>query len=545
MKNLYLISLLLLITTTAFSQEKDQRPNIIYIMSDDHALQAISAYGHEISKVAPTPNIDRIAKEGIQFNQSFVTNSLCGPSRATMLTGKYSHKNGFRHNSDTFDASQNTWVKELNNVGYATAIIGKWHLKSTPEGFDHWNILNDQGEYYNPDFISGGDTTMVEGYTTDLITDYSLEWLEEQKDKNEPFALLIHHKAPHRNWMPPLRYANEFDNVEFPVPDTYFDDYEGRVAASTQEMNVYRDMQEGHDLKMSVEEGSDEWRKDIWPHLFARLTPEQKEGWHKAYRAKNDKMHQANYSEKDLALWKYQRYLQDYCGTVKAVDENIGRVLDYLDENGLAENTIIVYTSDQGFYLGEHGWFDKRFMYEESFKTPLVMRYPKEIKGGKEAEAFVQNIDYGPTFLDFAGVEVPEDMQGTSMREITKKGKTPKDWRESVYYHYYEYPGFHKVKRQYGVRTQDYKLIHFYFDNDDYEFYDLKKDPQEMNNVINDPAYAKQISELKVELARLMKEADEPDFEEWKDTNYRKEARLKKRKEMMKQKRLQQKNNSK
>ncbi|ANQ52731.1 sulfatase [Flammeovirga sp. MY04] len=526
----FLQILLISIAANVFAQKSD-RPNIIYIMSDDHALQAISAYGHPVSDIAPTHNIDRIAKEGIKFDQSFVTNSLCGPSRATMLTGKYSHKNGFKTNSDQFDAGQQTWISILQKQGYTTGVIGKWHLKSTPQGFDHWNILNDQGEYFNPDFISGEDTTYVEGYTTDLITDYSLEWMEEQKNADKPFALLIHHKAPHRNWMPPIRYANEFDNVEFPVPDNYFDDYEGRQAAAEQEMNIYKDAQEGHDLKMSVAVGSDEWRKDIWPHLFNRLTDVQKEAWHNAYREKNDKMNAANMDDKEMALWKYQRYLQDYCATVKAVDENVGRVLDYLEENGLAENTIIVYTSDQGFYLGEHGWFDKRFMYEESFKTPLVMRYPKEIKAGKTTQAMVQNIDYGPTFLDYAGVEVPEDMQGTSLREVAKKGKTPKDWRKSVYYHYYEYPGFHKVKRQYGVRTDDYKLIHFYNNIDTYEFYDLKKDPSEMNNLIDDPKYQDKIEELRVELARLMKEADEPPYEEWKDTDYRKQARKRKMRE--------------
>lgn len=536
MKRLFLLLPLIICITTLKAQKKSQRPNIIYIMSDDHALQAISAYGHAVSKLAPTPNIDRIADEGIRFDQSFVANSLCGPSRATMLTGKFSHKNGFRLNSDEFDATQNTWIRELGQAGYSTAVVGKWHLKSTPVGFDYWKILKDQGEYYNPDFITAEDTTYVEGYTTDLVTDYSLEWLEKQKGKKEPFALLIHHKAPHRNWMPPIRHANAFDNVEFPVPDTYFDEYKGRNAAATQEMNIYRDMQEGHDLKMSVAVGKDEWRKDIWPHLFERLTKEQKEAWHKAYRAKNDKMNAADFNEKEMALWKYQRYLQDYCATVKAVDENIGRVLDYLDKNGLSENTIVVYTSDQGFYLGEHGWFDKRFMYDESFKTPLLIRYPKVIKAGSESQAFVQNVDYAPTFLDFAGVEIPSDMQGKSLKGIlTKKGKAPKNWRESVYYHYYEFPGFHKVKRQYGVRTKEYKLIHFYFPNDDYEFYDLKKDPKEINNLINDPAYASKVKELKEELARLMKEYDEPDFDEWKDTNYRKEARLRRQRKLSQQ----------
>ncbi|MBD0400574.1 sulfatase [Flammeovirga sp. EKP202] len=527
----YILYLLFTGLSASLFAQKVDRPNIIFIMSDDHALQAVSTYGHEVSKVAPTPNIDRIANEGIKFNQSFVTNSLCGPSRATMLTGKYSHKNGFRANTDKFDSSQQTWISLLHDAGYTTGVIGKWHLKSTPKGFDHWNILNDQGEYYNPDFISNGDTTYVEGYTTDLVTDFSLDWIKEQKDTDKPFALLIHHKAPHRNWMPPIRYANEFDNVEFPVPDNYFDDYEGRQAAAEQEMVVYKDAQEGHDLKMSVAVGSDEWRKDIWPHLFDRLTAEQKEAWFKAYRAKNDKMNAAQMTEKEMALWKYQRYLQDYCATVKAVDENVGRVLDYLDEQGLTENTIVVYTSDQGFYLGEHGWFDKRFMYEESFKTPLVMRYPKAIKAGNTAQAMVQNIDYGPTFLDYAGVAIPEDMQGKSLKAVAEKGKTPKDWRKSVYYHYYEYPGFHMVKRQYGVRTDRYKLIHFYNNIDTYEFYDLKKDPSEMNNLIDAPEYQDEIASLRVELARLMEEAEEPPYETWKNTDYRKEARMRRLKE--------------
>jgi len=461
---------------------KKEKPNVIFIMSDDHAYQAISAYGHPIGKVAPTPNIDRIADEGALFTHAFCTNSLCGPSRATILTGKFSHVNGFTRNSDRFDNSQPTFPKYLQQAGYETAVIGKWHLKGTPEGFDFWKILNDQGEYYNPDVYTATDSVMVEGYTTDLVTDFTIDWMEQQRDPSKPFMLMLHHKAPHRNWWPAERHYNLYDSVQFPVPETYFDDYKKRVAARRQKMNIYRDMYEGHDLKMTVAAGVDSFRYDPWPHLFNRATAAQKKRFWDAYRDRNEAFHQMDLNDEELALWKYQRYMQDYLATIASVDESVGRVLDYLEEKGLAENTIVIYTSDQGFYLGEHGWFDKRFMYEESFRTPLLIKYPEHIKKGLQVDDMVQNLDFAETILDYCGVEVPQDMQGQSMLPLLNEDENV-EWRDALYYHYYEFPGFHAVRRHYGVRTERYKLMHFYHPINEWELYDLKEDPKEIHNL--------------------------------------------------------------
>ncbi len=505
---------------TSKDKKETQRPNIVYIMSDDHGYQALSAYGHPISKLAPTPNIDRIAENGMLFNNSFVTNSLCGPSRAAMLTGKFGHKNGFSYNGQTFDGTQQTWPKMLKESGYQTAVVGKWHINHTPEGidFDYWKILNDQGEYYNPQYISQDTVEVINGYATDLTTDFSIDWLDKKRDKSKPFALMIHHKAPHRNWMPALRHLKKYQGVEFPLPETYFDDYEGRQAAKEQKLNVYRDMYEGHDLKMTKAVGSTELRYDRWPDHFARMTPEQRKTWDEAYQEANDAMNAADLKGEDMALWKYQRYVEQYCATIASVDEGIGRVLDYLEANNLMENTIIVYTSDQGFFIGEHGFFDKRFMYEETVRTPLLIQYPAAIKPKSTTDKMVQNIDIAPTFLDFAGIEIPKEIQGESLKSIVT-GEEVKDWRESIYYHYYEFPGFHSVKRHYGVRDGRYKLIHFYNNIDTKEFYDLEKDKFEVNNLINDPAYAKEIARMEKELARLMVKYDEPPIETWKDVS--------------------------
>lgn len=480
-----------------------QQPNIVYIMADDHAVQAISAFNHPLAKLAPTPNIDRIAESGAIFTNSFCTNSICGPSRAVILTGKFSHVNGFMQNrGGKFDGSQPTFPKYLQKKGYETAMIGKWHLNCEPTGFDYWNVLSDQGEYYNPDFTENGKREMKHGYVTDLITDFTLNWLDKKRDKKKPFMLMMHHKAPHRNWLPAERHYNLYDSVEFPLPETYFDDYDGRRAAAEQEMNIYRDMYEGHDLKMTIAKGSDSLRYDRWPHLFQRMTPEQMATFRKAYRKKNDDFHDQNLSGKELAKWKFQRYMQDYLATIKSVDESVGRVLDYLEKNGLAENTIVVYTSDQGFYLGEHGWFDKRFMYEESFRMPLLVMYPKGIKAGTKVTELVQNVDYAPTILDYCGVNIPEDMQGRSFRPLLE-GQRVDDWRSSMYYHFYEHPGFHMVKRHIGVRTDRYKLIHFYNDIDTWELYDLQEDPHELENLYGKNGYEKLTAKLKVELESL------------------------------------------
>lgn len=506
---------------TELNNEVLKRPNIIYIMADDHATQAISAYGHPISKLAPTPNIDRIANEGAIFMNNFCTNSICGPSRAVVLTGKHSHINGFRMNGDQFDGSQQTFPKLLQKAGYNTAIVGKWHLHGLPQGFDYWKILTDQGNYYNPDLIAINDqtkqpdTTRVEGYTTDIITDDAISYLNSVKDNDQPFMLMLHHKAPHRNWMPALRHANMYDSVQFPLPDTYFTDHQGSIASKEQQQTIYKDMYEGHDLKMTVAKGSTELAHNPWTSDFNRMTTEQREAWNKAYQAKNDAFHKAKLSGKALAEWKGQRYLQEYLATIVAVDEGVGKVLDFLEANNLAENTIVIYTTDQGFYLGEKGWFDKRFMYEESLGMPMVMKYPKEIEKGTVVTALTQNLDFAETFLDFAGVNIPGDMQGKSLRPLLNKSNNTDDFRDAIYYHYYDFPAFHMVKKMYGVRTNRYKLIHVYDNIDQWEMYDLQTDPQELNNIVDNPEYETIKAELFKKLEELQKEymVTEKEFE--------------------------------
>lgn len=494
-------------------EEVPKRPNIVFIMTDDHAAQAISAYGHPISQLAPTPNIDRIAANGALFRNNFCTNSICGPSRAVILTGKHSHLNGFRMNGETFDGSQPTLPKYLKEAGYKTALFGKWHLHGQPQGFDDWQILVDQGNYYNPDFIKGNDTLRIEGYATDLVTEMGLDWLEKNRDSEEPFLLMVQHKAPHRNWMPALRHLNMYDSTHFPLPETYFTDHEGSIASREQLQTIYKDMYEGHDLKMSVEKGSDSLAHNPWTTDFDRMTAEQRKIWNEAYRPKNDAFHDANLSGKELAEWKGQRYLQDYLATVASVDEGVGKILDYLEENGLIENTIIVYTTDQGFYLGEKGFFDKRFMYEESLAMPMVIQYPREIKAGIEIDALTQNLDFAPTFLEYAGAKIPEEMQGKSMRELLKSGTSGTDFREAIYYHYYDFPAFHMVKRHYGIRTQRYKLMHFYDDIDQWEMYDLQEDPQEVRNIYDNPEYAEVQQKLHTSLEALQKQYQVTDRE--------------------------------
>ena len=494
----------LLIVIITFSCKKEssvanntvqKRPNIIFIMADDHATQAISAYGHPISKLAPTPNIDRIASEGAIFNNNFCTNSICGPSRAVILTGKHSHINGFRMNGERFDGNQPTLPKLLKVAGYNTAIVGKWHLHGHPQGFDYWNILTDQGNYYNPDFISTNkqtqqiDTTRIEGYATDIITADAIDYIKKSKEDDKPFFLMVHQKAPHRNWMPALRHLNKYDSIQFPLPKTYFTNHEGSQASKDQQQTIYVDMYEGHDLKMTVAKGSNTLAHNPWKTDFDRMTVEQRAIWDKAYQPKNDAMHDANLTGKALAAWKGQRYLQEYLATIASVDEGVGKILDYLDAHNLSDNTLIVYTTDQGFYLGEKGWFDKRFMYEESLSMPMVMKYPAAIKKGTEIEALTQNLDFAETFLDFAQVEIPNDMQGKSLKPLLEGTATNDDFRNAIYYHYYDYPAFHMVKKMYGVRTKRYKLIHVYDDIDEWELYDLKTDPNELKNVINDSSY--------------------------------------------------------
>ncbi|MCF8374178.1 MAG: sulfatase-like hydrolase/transferase [Bacteroidales bacterium] len=498
----FLITSLLLFTASCNSpkpRSTDKKPNILFIMADDHAYQAISSYDGSLNQ---TPNIDRLAKDGMRFTNSFCTNSICGPSRAVMLTGKYSHINGHIDNNVTFDGSQQTFPKLLHEAGYQTAMIGKWHLKSDPTGFDYWNILPGQGQYYNPDFIENGERKRILGYVTDITTDIALNWFDK-RDKEKPFCMLLHHKAPHRNWMPAPEYLNKYDSVDFPVPETYFDDYATRGEAERDQlMEIANDMYNSYDLKLPPINKED---SDYLEATFNRMNDKQKADWEKAYKSKNEDFINAHLTGKELAVWRYQRYMQDYLACIASVDDNIGRVLDYLDKEGLSENTIVVYTSDQGFYLGEHGWFDKRFIYEQSLRMPLIVRYPKEIKPSVNDKDMVLNLDFASTFLDFAGIPIPNDMQGRSLRKVLDSD-TPDDWRDAIYYRYYEYPGPHSVKRHYGIRTQRYKLVHFYFDVDYWELFDLKNDPLEVNNLYNQPEYSSLIDSLKIKLDDLQKE---------------------------------------
>lgn len=479
-------------------KNRAKKPNIVFIMADDHAVKAISAYGSEISKLAPTPNIDRLAENGTIFQQNYNTNSLCGPSRAVILTGKHSHENGFRMNGEKFDNSQQTMPKIFKKNGYQTAVIGKWHLSDKPTGFDYWKILEDQGKYYNPDFITEKDTNRVEGYATDLITDYSIDWLQ-QRDTAKPFFLMVQHKAPHRNWMPALRHLNKYDSIQFPLPDSYFPDFKNQEAAKEQLMTIYEDMYEGHDLKMSKAKGTDELASNPWTDDFERMSKAQRKQWNASYRPKNDAFWEKDLHGKELARYKGQRYLRDYMATVASIDESVGRILDYLEEQNLTENTLVVYTSDQGFYLGENGWFDKRFMYETSFRMPLLMQFPGKIPEQSQVKSMTQNLDFAPTFLDVAGIDIPKDMQGISFKDVAYGIKDSLE-RDAIYYHYYDWPAFHMVKRHYGIRTNRYKIIHFYDDIDTWEFYDLKKDPEEKNNLINNPDYKDEIKMMKHKL---------------------------------------------
>ena len=472
------------------------RPNIIFIMSDDHAYQALSCYDGSLNQ---TPNIDRLAKEGLIFMNSFVCNSICAPSRASLLTGKFSHMNGQFDNRIRFDSSQLTFPRLLQESGYETAIIGKWHLKSQPTGFDYWNVLPGQGHYYNPDFIRMGKRERVEGYVTNLITDFSLEWLEI-RNKEKPFCLMVHHKAPHRTWMPDSTHFSLYEPENFPLPSNYFDDYKGRLAAGEQKMSVIEDMDLVYDLKMFDEEGEIPSRYRNWYlPMLDRMNEGQRKAWDREYNEKTKAFKNADLKGEELAIWKFNRYLADYLKCIASVDDNVGRILDYLEQSGLSDNTIVVYTSDQGFYLGEHGWFDKRFMYEESLRMPLIMKLPGDSEA-REIGQLVQNIDFAPTFLDLAGIKIPEEMQGVSLLPLME-GKDSEGWRESIYYHYYEYPGGgHSVKRHYGIRTERYKLIHFYDDIDSWELFDLEQDPREMNNLISDPDYTEIFEELKKSL---------------------------------------------
>ena len=460
-------------------------PNILFIMSDDHGWQAVSAY-NEARHLIQTPNIDRIASEGMRFDRCLVVNSLCGPSRASVLTGTYSHINGMYNNSNDgspkdlntggyFDGSQITFPKLLQQAGYQTAMIGKWHLISDPTGFDHWEILHGQGVYYNPPMIRDGINVNHQGYVTDIITDLAINWLK-QRDTNKPFMLLCWQKAPHREWEPALRDLDFDHDRVYPKPDNLFDDYSGRgMAERDQNMTIANTMAMKGDCKLGMPKG---------------LTPEQSKAWKDYYEPRNDDFSKRHLTGKELAAWKYNRFMHDYLGCVKGVDDNVGRLLTYLDESGLAKNTIVIYSSDQGYFLGEHGWFDKRWIFDESARTPLLMRWPDMIKPGSVNTNLVSHLDLAETFLDAAKARIPERMQGRSLLPILSWGN-PSDWRKAFYYHYYEYPAYHHVRPHDGVITDRYTLVHFYYPDVNYwELFDREKDPGEMKSIFGDPAYA-------------------------------------------------------
>jgi len=492
-------------------------PNILFIMSDDHAYQAISAIDQRLIQ---TPNIDRLAKEGIVFTNACVTNSISAPSRATILTGKHCHIHGKVDNHFPFDDTQMTFPQIMQENGYQTAMYGKLHFGNNPKGVDDFKILPGQGNYINPEFITPQGMQKFTGYATDIITDLTLEWLKEKRDPEKPFMMMYMHKAPHRPWWPSPEKFKEFSKKKFPLPETLFDDYQNRgTAAKTAEMNLLYHMKYGHDSKIRPQTIAE--MGEVTPHVppadwgdingfdgpyTSRANDEQKALYDPIIDEINEdfKKNWPAMTDKEKMEWKYQRYMQDYLACISSVDDNVGRVLDYLDESGLAENTMVIYTSDQGFYLGEHGWFDKRFIYDESFKTPLLIRWPEMIKPGSTCDEMVQNLDFAQTFLDAAKIDAPEDMQGESLMPLLK-GKNHKWDRDAVYYHYYEYPAVHMVKRHYGIVTKEYKLAHFYYDVDEWELYDRKKDPKELNNLYSDPDYQDIVKELKAKLSQLRK----------------------------------------
>ena len=524
------------------------RPNILYIMCDDHSMQTISAYGSAISKLAPTPNIDRLARRGMLFRSAFVENSLSTPSRACLITGLYSHQNGQRQLGEGIDTTRTFFSELLQQAGYTTGMVGKWHMHCRPKGFDFYHILNNQGTYYNPVFCTTGEYgkyKQEKGYATTLITDHAINFLEH-RDKSKPFCLLVHHKAPHRNWMPEEKYMGLFGDVVFPLPKTFWDDYATRgSAARTQKMRIDDDLRMIQDLKVpETLDPNDVESMDSYYALLGetnRFTPEQRVAFDKYYMPRNRKFLEANLKGRALVEWKYQNYIRDYAAVIRSVDDNVGRLLDYLEQNGLSDNTIVVYTSDQGFYMGEHGWFDKRFMYEESFHTPLIISYPGHIKEGAQCHQLVQNIDFAPTFLALAGVKKPAEMSGRSLQPLFK-GDRVKNWRKDLYYHYYDYPTYHLVRKHDGVRNGRYKLIHFYgkgsdravqenkyqrtrgtgeyytyqalkkinyfrddADIDYYELYDLQTDPDELNNIYGKPGTEKVTKQLLKRLADYRK----------------------------------------
>ena len=505
----------------------DQKPNIVFIFSDDHAPHAIGAYNGWLKSVNPTPRIDELAKQGMLFEKSFCTNSICGPSRAVIMTGKHSHKNGFMNNGNTFNWNQQTFPKILRKAGYTTALYGKSHLKGNPKGFDDWKVLPGQGDYYNPDLITPKGRVRIDGHCTDVVTDLAVEWLKTGRDKTKPFMLMVQHKAPHRNWMPALRHLPLYDDIKIPEPTTLFDKWEDNAPpARHQELEIDRHMDINYDLFLDLPadyEGTPSQKRQdrsAWRNM-KKMTKDQLSSWRAFYGPRDKAFHEANLSGKELVRWKFQRYAKNYLRCVRGVDDSVGKIQDTLKNLKLDDNTVVIYSSDQGFYIGDHGWYDKRWMYEESLMMPLIVKWPGVTKPDSRSVQMVQNLDYAQTFLEMAGAEIPSNMQGRSLVPILKNGKAD-DWRKSIYYHYYEYPSVHMIPRHYGIRTERYKLIHFYQFGNEWEMYDLKEDPDELTNIYGKADKKSLQKDLKEQLVAIRKFYDDntdvsekPD--EWKN----------------------------
>ena len=505
----------------------DQKPNIVFIFSDDHAPHAIGAYNGWLKSVNPTPRIDELAKQGMLFEKSFCTNSICGPSRAVIMTGKHSHKNGFMNNGNTFNWNQQTFPKILRKAGYTTALYGKSHLKGNPKGFDDWKVLPGQGDYYNPDLITPKGRVRIDGHCTDVVTDLAVEWLKTGRDKTKPFMLMVQHKAPHRNWMPALRHLPLYDDIKIPEPTTLFDKWEDNAPpARHQELEIDRHMDINYDLFLDLTadyEGTPSQKRQdrsAWRNM-KKMTKDQLNSWRAFYGPRDKAFDEANLSGKELVRWKFQRYAKNYLRCVRGVDDSVGKIQDTLKNLKLDDNTVVIYSSDQGFYIGDHGWYDKRWMYEESLMMPLIVKWPGVTKPDSRSVLMVQNLDYAQTFLEMAGAEIPSNMQGRSLVPILKNGKAD-DWRKSIYYHYYEYPSVHMIPRHYGIRTERYKLIHFYQFGNEWEMYDLKEDPDELTNIYGKADKKSLQKDLKEQLVAIRKFYDDntdvsekPD--EWKN----------------------------
>ena len=533
MNHNYSLLLLLFLTLFGFGPQDlraDQKPNIVFIFSDDHAPHAIGAYNGWLKSVNPTPRIDQLANQGMLFEKSFCTNSICGPSRAVIMTGKHSHKNGFMNNGNSFNWNQQTFPKILRKAGYTTALYGKSHLKGNPKGFDDWKVLPGQGDYYNPDLITPKGRVRIDGHCTDVVTDLAVEWLKTGRDKTKPFMLMVQHKAPHRNWMPALRHLPLYDDIKIPEPTTLFDKWEDNAPpARHQELEIDRHMDINYDLFLDLtadyEGAPSQKRQDrsAWRNM-KKMTKDQLSSWREFYGPRDKAFHEANLSGKELVRWKFQRYAKNYLRCVRGVDDSVGKIQDTLKNLKLDENTVVIYSSDQGFYIGDHGWYDKRWMYEESLMMPLIVKWPGVTKAGSRSKQMVQNLDYAQTFLQMAGAKIPANMQGKSLVPILKNGRA-ENWRDSIYYHYYEYPSVHMIPRHYGIRTERYKLIHFYQFGNEWEMYDLKEDPDELTNIYGKSSKETLQKDLKKQLVAIRKFYDDNTDVSEKSDEWKKKVR--------------------